>query len=676
MKRNILRKLLVGVLALGTLSIAACGKSKMIDYTHNGSVQLLLDYVGHDFFVDGVGEVTLKSHIDGDTAHFYPKVGHTSTVLKARFYGIDTPESTGAIQPYGKAASNFTKEKLKNASEHGTIVISSPASTYAEPQPDSTGSRYLSLVWINETKQNAPKEELYLLNLWIVQEGLSWAKNVSAVPEYADIFQNAQNQAEKNKLNLWSGLEDPDYNYGAYNETSLLDIKYEIAEFIEDQDHVNAFNGANVIFNGTVSGYADNSLYVQEFYPSDPAHPENGGEYAGINIFTGMTAIPSKYTTVGTYIKVAGTAVDSENFGFQITNTQGHWPVADTTAENDCKVLISAEDNTGEHKLKTFEYTRTEVNTMAAKNDLTSLYCRTHVTDDLVCRKVYINDSGEVTLYFENADFTVYMPFQYAGNPDQPSSVWYTEDDFLGKTFNVTGVYTYHNTASKKITYQIIPSGAADLVCKTPIHGTAQYDSFHAGEVNQLINSGDYSSVITYYVEGVISSVGGETTTGVNLVIKDSAGSTLNLNGVSTEKLNASAKKRLVVGSTVFAKGHIGSTGFNDGVLLAAYTHGGVESDPLTVAEALSMASSTASDIVYVVGQITSIEKPYDASETNPRLSVSLGDLKFVNGKLGTGVNGENIVVGATVMLRGKLIVKDGVTTFDGLPQIVSATVA
>lgn len=668
MKHNILRKLLVGLLALGSVSLASCGKVKMIDYAHDGSAQLQLDYVGHDFFVDGIGEVTLKSHIDGDTAHFYPKVGHTNTVLKARFYGIDTPESTGAIQPWGKAASNFTKEKLKNASEHGTIVISSPASTYAEPQPDSTGSRYLSLVWINETKQNAPKEELVLLNLWIVQEGLSWAKNVSAVPEYADVFQSAQDQAEKLKLYLWSGEDDPDYNYGAYNETSLLDIKYEIAEFIEDQDHVNAFNGANVIFNGTVSGYANNSLYVQEFYPTDPEHPENGGEYAGINIFTGMTAIPSKYINVGTYIKVAGTAIDSENFGFQITNTQGHWPVADTTEINDCKVLIPAADNTGVHKLKTFEYTKAEVNQMSQNNDLSSLYCRTHVTDDLVCNKVYINDSGEVTLYFEGANFTVYMPFQYAGNPEQPSAVWYTEDDFLGKTFNITGVYTYHLTASKKITYQIIPSGAADLVCKTPVHGTVQYDAFHAGEISELINSGDYSEKITYYVTGVISSIGGETTTGINLTIQDAAAATFELRGVSTEQLNAAAKQRLVVGSTLIAKGHLSSSGLEDGVLLAVYTHGGIDSDPLTVAEALAMATETASDTLYVRGEITAIDSPYDTS--TKRLSFSMGDLKFVAGKLGTDVSPEGIAVGITVIVKGKLIIKDGVTTFDGLPQI------
>ena len=51
-------------------------------------------------------EVTVKSFVDGDTVHFLvPESIMPSGVLKARFIGIDTPESTGKIEEYGKAAS-------------------------------------------------------------------------------------------------------------------------------------------------------------------------------------------------------------------------------------------------------------------------------------------------------------------------------------------------------------------------------------------------------------------------------------------------------------------------------------------------------------------------------------------------------------------------------------------
>ena len=119
-----------------------------IDYASDGSVKLNLDYVGHSFWTDGIEQVTLHSTIDGDTAHFTTstKSEKGETLLKARFYGIDTPESTGKVQPWGKPASKYTSEILERANKKGTIVVSSPTSVYEAPSADSTGSRYVSLV--------------------------------------------------------------------------------------------------------------------------------------------------------------------------------------------------------------------------------------------------------------------------------------------------------------------------------------------------------------------------------------------------------------------------------------------------------------------------------------------------------------------------------------------------
>ena len=203
------KKILIGALCASALTLSACetkpvkGDKNWVDYSTNGSVTLNLEYQGKDFYTDGIGQFELKTAIDGDTAHFTPLVdkGNIGT-MKARFFGIDTPESTGKVQEYGKAASNYTKAQLYEANEHGTIVVSSAQDTYGAPEPDSTGSRYVSLVWINLTKKNAAKSELQLLNLMIVMEGLSWVKNVQAMPQYSETFYAAQAQAEKYKLNL------------------------------------------------------------------------------------------------------------------------------------------------------------------------------------------------------------------------------------------------------------------------------------------------------------------------------------------------------------------------------------------------------------------------------------------------------------------------------------------
>ena len=170
---------LTAILSLGML--AGCGQSEgetnKIDFSKKEEARLVLDYKNKSFINDGVGQVKLSTAIDGDTAHFTDL--STKELYKCRFAGIDTPESTGKIQPFGKAASNFTKEKLKKANEDGTIVITIPGDEYEKPSFDSTGTRYVALIWINETVKNCDYKELQCLNLMLVQEGFSDVKNAS-----------------------------------------------------------------------------------------------------------------------------------------------------------------------------------------------------------------------------------------------------------------------------------------------------------------------------------------------------------------------------------------------------------------------------------------------------------------------------------------------------------------
>ena len=87
-------------------------------------------------------EVTVKLFIDGDTTHFHvPESVNTSGVLKARYVSINTPESTGKIEEFGKKASAFTREKLSGAE---SIIIESEDGSW---NADSTGDRYLVWVW-------------------------------------------------------------------------------------------------------------------------------------------------------------------------------------------------------------------------------------------------------------------------------------------------------------------------------------------------------------------------------------------------------------------------------------------------------------------------------------------------------------------------------------------------
>ena len=69
--------------------------------------------------VDHLGYVSLKSCTDGDTANFeqddyLDEYGNTVSI-KTRFLGVNTPESTAKVEPWGKKASLFTKHKLEEA---------------------------------------------------------------------------------------------------------------------------------------------------------------------------------------------------------------------------------------------------------------------------------------------------------------------------------------------------------------------------------------------------------------------------------------------------------------------------------------------------------------------------------------------------------------------------------
>ena len=98
--------------------IVACdlfGKDKkeeieVVDYVANTK----LDMASESLKI----EVTVKTFIDGDTTHFYldDTTAFPEGFAKVRYLAIDTPESTGKIEEWGKSAASFTKEKLRGAS--------------------------------------------------------------------------------------------------------------------------------------------------------------------------------------------------------------------------------------------------------------------------------------------------------------------------------------------------------------------------------------------------------------------------------------------------------------------------------------------------------------------------------------------------------------------------------
>ncbi len=160
--------------------------------THNvhDLLKMDLDYEYSNFVYNGLGEVSLIRCIDGDTAWFKDKV--TGDEIKLRFLCINTTESTIEHDPWGKAASNFTKNILTNAK---TIVLESE-----EYNRKDVYGRYLGYVWVDGV----------LLNLMLVDEAYTNAS--CADSKYKEYFTEAMLHAQLTGRRFYGEI-DPDYDY-------------------------------------------------------------------------------------------------------------------------------------------------------------------------------------------------------------------------------------------------------------------------------------------------------------------------------------------------------------------------------------------------------------------------------------------------------------------------------
>lgn len=370
-------------------------------------------------------EVTVKSFVDGDTVHFHvPSEVNASGVLKARFLAINTPESTGKIEEYGKKASEFTRATLSAAT---SIVIESDSETW---NLDSTGDRYLVWVWY----QTEGDTQYRNLNLEILQNGLAIA-NSTANNRYGETCMAALNQAKAEKLYLYSGEKDPDFYYGDAIELSLMELR----------SNIEAYNGKKVAFNGVVTLNASNTVYVESYDAASDL-------YCGITVYYGygLSGDGLDILSVGNEVRIVGTVQYYEAGGtYQIADVsyramkpddpnnlqklgEGNLPAYRITDANTfCgEVTLSTEE--GE---QTFPYAQLALGSSLEMSGLT-------VTD------VYTTDSadsasqGAMTLTCEADGKQIVV--RTAVLKDADGQV-ITADAYLGKTITVKGMVDFYD---------------------------------------------------------------------------------------------------------------------------------------------------------------------------------------------------------------------------------------
>ena len=265
--------------------------SEKIDYA--GELKLDMDSDTKKY------EVTVRQYIDGDTTHFdVPEDISETGVLKARYLGVNTPESTGTIEKWGKQASVFTKEKLSSAS---SIYVESDDSNW---NFDNTSS-HRCLCWIWYKPEGA--SDYRNLNVELLQEGFAIANN-SAGNRYGETCMAAINQAKELKLHVYSDEKDPMFYEGAVQEVTLKALRTTPDSFV----------GVNVSFEAIIVREYSNTLYVEEF-------DEEDGIYYGMNVYYGFSADPDclAFMKIGNRVRFVGSMQYYEAGGtYQISGIQ------------------------------------------------------------------------------------------------------------------------------------------------------------------------------------------------------------------------------------------------------------------------------------------------------------------------------------------------------------------
>ncbi len=131
-------------------------------------------------------KVELVSIVDGDTVKFIMN-GEQITV---RFLGINTKETVDpeiGEEAWGKEASDFTKEKLKNATK---IELEFDSSA----EEKDKYNRHLAWVWIDDE----------LLQDLLVKNGLAENYMLQNNYKYAGMLQESEEFAKNNKIGIWS----------------------------------------------------------------------------------------------------------------------------------------------------------------------------------------------------------------------------------------------------------------------------------------------------------------------------------------------------------------------------------------------------------------------------------------------------------------------------------------
>ena len=313
-------------------------------------------FAGHDEnAVDHLGYVSLKSCTDGDTANFeqddyIDEFGSTVTI-KTRFLGVNTPESTAKVEPWGKKASLFTKHQLEeaqaDADENSTAskkvyniaLINHPSATSFEIK-DSSGGRWLAFIWYRLTTTS----EWRLLNLELVEQGFSRNQLFTDDPvcNYRPYFEAAE---EKNNLCKYRVFGEVDEGYDYEEKT----YEYSLWKIAHDFDKIgiseSGSSGVVLCVTALVVGIQGDNMFLRDLLLDKEQVAAGDNKLAGLYCYAGYNAsVCSLLQNASKRDKMDGTGVGViARFFCRATRYNGNVQLSDlkstTTGKKGFKVL-------------------------------------------------------------------------------------------------------------------------------------------------------------------------------------------------------------------------------------------------------------------------------------------------------------------------------------------------
>ncbi len=445
-----LKRLLITILSALTIlsSVAFIGCQPENPDNEGNKPGQEIDYVSNlklDFSSKRVRtEVTVRQFIDGDTTHFNPKSNaqlnnsnydfpESNGIIKARYLAIDTPESTGKIEEWGKAAANFTRSKLESAQ---SIIVESDSDKW---ETDTTGERMLSWVWYLPQGSN----EYRNLNVEILQNGYAHGSK-TGLNCYGEIALSSMAQAKAFGYHVWSKEKDPDFYYGAAIGLTLKELRTNIEEY----------NGKVVSFEGVVNALFENTAYVEEYDAELDI-------YFGMQVYLGFNSPGDVLSAMerGNRVRVVGTVSyyeagetyqvsgltynfldpeDETNTLLISKNNEPAFPVVEPSTFVNGKfnfiVEKTGEDGEVVTETKQFSYGQAVIGSSIAMNNLT-------VTSVSTTTNEASSNNGALTLTCQAPDGTV---VKVRTEPFYENGALVTANKYKGKTINVKGIVDYY----------------------------------------------------------------------------------------------------------------------------------------------------------------------------------------------------------------------------------------